>query len=120
MDENRITGASKELGGKVQGKVGAAIGDRETQGKGKMTELKGSTENLVGQAKDAVRDVADQANDLAGEAIKKGRERFPEAEHAYRQGGEALSQYAKESPLIVVAMAGALGYLLALVIHGRK
>ncbi|MCJ2067200.1 CsbD family protein [Methylobacterium sp. J-088] len=42
MDENRITGAAKELGGKVQGKVGDAIGDRETQGKGRV-DLRRST-----------------------------------------------------------------------------
>jgi uncharacterized protein YjbJ (UPF0337 family) len=30
MDENRITGAAKELGGKVQGAVGDVTGDRET------------------------------------------------------------------------------------------
>ena len=120
MDENRITGAAKELGGKIQGKVGDVTGDNETAVKGKATELKGSAENIVGQAKDAVRGVADQASDLANEAIKKGREKFPEVEHAYRQSGDAAVQYAKESPLMFAVMAGALGYLLALVIHGRR
>ena len=95
-------------------------GAHETAVKGKATELKGSAENIVGQAKDAIRGVTDQAGDLANEAIKKGREKFPEVEQAYRQSGDAAVQYAKESPLMVVAMAGALGYLLALIIHGRK
>ena len=120
MDENRITGAAKEFGGKVQGKAGELTGDREIQAKGAANEAKGNVENLYGQAKDAVRNVADQTSDLASGAIKEGRERFPEAEHAYRQSSDALSQYAKTSPLVVVAMAGALGYLLALIIHGRR
>ena len=62
MDENRITGAAKEFGGKVQGAVGDVTGDRETQAKGAANEAKGNVENLYGQAKDAVRDVADQAS----------------------------------------------------------
>ncbi|MFB0493117.1 uncharacterized protein YjbJ (UPF0337 family) [Methylobacterium sp. OAE515] len=120
MDENRITGAEKELGGKVQGAVGDVTGDRETQAKGTANEVKGAAENLVGQAKDAVRDVAGQASDLADKAINRSRDAFPEAERAYRQGGDAIAQYAKESPLVLAAMAGAIGYLLAMVVHGRR
>jgi len=120
MDENRITGAARELGGKVQGAVGDVTGDRETQAKGTANEAKGTVENLYGQAKDAVRDVAGQASDLADQAINRGRDALPEAERAYRQGGDAVAQYAKESPLMLAVMAGAIGYLLAMVIHGRR
>ena len=120
MDENRITGAAKELGGKVQGAVGDVTGDRETQAKGAANEVKGTAENLYGQAKDAVRDAADHATDFAQDAIEKGRRNFPDAERAYRQGADTVTSYAKKSPLMMAAMAGAIGYLLALVIHGRR
>lgn len=120
MDENRITGAAKELGGKVQGAVGDVTGDHETQARGKANEVKGGAENLVGQAKDAVRDVAGQAGDLADRAINKGRDAFPEAERAYRQGSDTVTQFAKESPMVLAMMAGALGYLLAMVVHGGR
>lgn len=120
MDENRITGAAKELGGKFQVAVGDVTGDRETQARGKADEIEGTAENLVGQAKDTVRDVADRATGLAQDALRKGRDAYPEAELAYREGGDAISRHAKESPLALAAMAGALGYLLALVIHGRR
>lgn len=120
MDENRITGAAKELGGKVEGKVGDLTGDRGTQAEGKVTELKGTAENLVGQAKDTLRDAAGQATEFAQSTLKQGRERFPEAERVYRQGNEALGSYAKDAPLLLAAMAGAIGYLLAMVIHGRR
>ena len=120
MDENRITGAARELGGKAKGVVGDATGDRETKAKAKANEVEGTAENLYGQAKDAVRDVADRTGALAQDAIQRGRENFPEAERAYRQGGDAVAQYAKESPLVAIAMAGAIGYLLAMVIHGRR
>ncbi len=120
MDENRITGAVKEFGGKVQGKAGELTGDRETQAQGATNEAKGNVENLYGQAKDAVREVTDQAGDLAQGALKQGRDAFPDAERAYRQGADTVTSYAKESPLMMAAMAGALGYLLAMVVHGRR
>ena len=120
MDENRITGAAKEFGGKVEGKAGNISGDRRTKAEGKATELKGKAETLVGHAKDSLSDVADQATEFAQSTLKQGRERFPGAERAYRQGNHALSSYAKEAPLLLAAMAGAIGYLLAMVIHGRR
>ncbi|TNC07666.1 CsbD family protein [Methylobacterium terricola] len=120
VDSNRVSGAAKEFGGKVQGAMGSLVGDSETQARGKANEVEGSVENLYGQAKDAVRDVAEQAGDLARDALKQGRERYPDAERAYRQSADTVSQYAKEAPLMVAIMAGAIGYLLALVIHGRR
>ena len=120
MDEKRITGAAKEFGGRVQGAIGDVTGDRETRAKGTANEAEGNVENLYGQAKDALRDVADQASDLTQGALKQGRDAFPDAERAYRQGADTVTSYAKESPLMMAAMAGALGYLLAMVVHGRR
>ena len=120
MDENRITGAAKELGGKAQSAVGDISGDKQTQAEGKANEIKGSAENLVGQAKDAIRDAADQATEFAQDALKRGRESFPDAERAYRQGSEAIGQYAKDSPLGILFAAAAFGHILSLVIHGKN
>jgi uncharacterized protein YjbJ (UPF0337 family) len=120
IDGDRVSGAARELGGKVQGAVGGLTSDRETQARGRANEVGGSVENLYGQAKDAVRDVADQAGELARGALRQGRENYPDAERAYRQGADTVTQYARESPLGLAFMAGAIGYLLALVIHGRR
>ena len=120
IDGNRVSGTARELGGKVQGAIGDLTGDRETQARGRADEVGGSVENLYGQAKDAVTDVADQAGDLAHDALRQGRESYPDAERAYRQGTDTVTRYAKESPLGLAVMAGAIGYLLALVIHGRR
>ena len=120
IDGDRVSGVTKELGGKVQGAVGGLTGNRETQARGRANEAGGSVENLYGQAKDAVRDVADQAGDYARGALRQGRDSYPDAERAYRQGADTVTRYAKESPLGLAVMAGAIGYLLALVIHGRR
>ncbi|MCJ2081788.1 CsbD family protein [Methylobacterium sp. J-090] len=70
VDTDRITGAAKELGGKVQGAVGDLTGSRRDSVEGRAREAQGAAENLYGQAKDTVRDgvdqVADTARDLGG------------------------------------------------------
>jgi uncharacterized protein YjbJ (UPF0337 family) len=86
MDEDRITGAAKELGGKVNGATGELVGDRQTQPEGKATELKGSAQNLYGQAKDTLSDAADQARGCAGDAFDRARERYPDAQRVYQRG----------------------------------
>ncbi|KNY21690.1 CsbD family protein [Methylobacterium sp. ARG-1] len=120
MDENRIRGAAKELGGKVRGAVGDVTGDREPQANGIANEAKGTVENLYGRAKDALRDVADQGGGVAKDAIEQGCRSFPDAKRTYRRGADTVTDYAKESPLVLAAMAGAIGYLLAMVVHGRR
>ncbi len=119
MDENRIGGAARAFGGKA-GAAGTVAGNDEPGAEGKRDEVGGATETRVGQARDAVRDVAGEAGDLADRAIDTGRDVLPEAGAAPRRGGETLTQYAKEFPLAFAAMAGALGYLLAVAIRRRR
>ena len=70
VDTDRITGAAKEFGGKVQGAVGDLTGSRQDAAEGRAREAAGKAENLYGQAKDTVRDaaetVADTARDIGG------------------------------------------------------
>ena len=127
MDSDRVVGAAKKVGGKVEGAVGDLVGDRATQVDGLVDQAKGAAQGAYGQAKDAVRDYADQASDAASEAyeqgrryVDKGRERFPDADRFYRDGTRAVSRQVEESPLAAIMIAGAVGYLLALLLHGRK
>ena len=70
VDTDRITGAAKEFGGKVQGAVGDLTGSKRDSVEGRAREAQGAAENLYGQAKDTVRDaaetVADTARDIGG------------------------------------------------------
>ncbi|GJD46127.1 hypothetical protein AFCDBAGC_4007 [Methylobacterium cerastii] len=70
VDTDRITGAAKEFGCKVQGAVGDLTGSKRGSVEGRAREAQGAAENLYGQAKDTVRDaadtVADTARDLGG------------------------------------------------------
>jgi uncharacterized protein YjbJ (UPF0337 family) len=58
MDENRISGTARNLGGKVEEGVGRATGDMTTQLQGKLDQAAGAAQDLYGQAADAARDTA--------------------------------------------------------------
>src|SRR4051794_27399498 len=58
MDDNRITGTAKNVGGNVQEAAGKLTGDTKLQAKGAVNQAAGDMEELYGQAKDAAADVA--------------------------------------------------------------
>jgi uncharacterized protein YjbJ (UPF0337 family) len=65
VDTDRITGAARELGGKVQGAVGDLTGSQRDSVEGRAREAAGQAENLYGRAKDTVRDAAEQVAETA-------------------------------------------------------
>ncbi len=84
-------------------------------------------EHVLDQVKDALQDVAQTASETARKAYRQGqyyvrqtRERYPEAEHYYRGGLQAISQRAGENPLMSLLLAAAAGYALAWMIHGQR
>ena len=56
MDEDRISGTARNLGGKVEEGVGRATGDAKTQIQGKLDQAAGTAQDLYGQAADAAID----------------------------------------------------------------
>jgi uncharacterized protein YjbJ (UPF0337 family) len=58
VDENRIEGTARNVGGKIQDAVGAVTGDKETQARGQMNRVAGSAQDAYGQAVDEVRSFA--------------------------------------------------------------
>ena len=53
MDEDRITGTAKNVGGKIEEGIGRMTGNAQTQLKGQADQIAGAAEDLYGQAKDA-------------------------------------------------------------------
>ena len=92
MDEDRITGAATNIGGKVKDAVGGLTGDTKTQAEGKMDQATGQLQNTVGSAKDAVR------------------------EGASTMGAE-LDSLMSERPMMALLIAAGVGYLLARITH---
>lgn len=60
MDEDRIEGAAKNMGGKVKEGVGKAVGDEKLRREGQVDQVKGRAENAIGGIKDEVREKVDR------------------------------------------------------------
>jgi uncharacterized protein YjbJ (UPF0337 family) len=65
MDENRIAGAARSLGGKAEEGVGRVTGDAKTQVRGMADQATGAAQDIYGQARDSAADAAVAARDTA-------------------------------------------------------
>jgi uncharacterized protein YjbJ (UPF0337 family) len=94
MNEDRLGGTAKNLGGKIEEGVGRATGDTGAQARGQMKQAEGSVQDLYGQAKES-----------AGDAI----------EAACRMPGsveDTIRHYIENRPYTTVVIALALGWLI--------
>ena len=78
MNEDRLTGNAKNLGGQVEEGFGRATGDVKTQLQGKARQMEGTLQDVYGQAKetaanaaDAIREGASEADDFLRAAIEE-------------------------------------------------
>jgi uncharacterized protein YjbJ (UPF0337 family) len=53
MNEDRVAGTARNLGGKVQEGFGRVTGDAKTQAEGVLNQATGAAQDLYGQAKDS-------------------------------------------------------------------
>lgn len=58
MDENRVEGSVRNVGGKVQEGLGRATGDTKTKVEGVMNQAAGTAQDLYGQSADVARQSA--------------------------------------------------------------
>jgi len=58
MNEDRIAGTTRNLGGKVQEGFGRVTGDTKIQAEGLVNQATGAAQDLYGQAKDTAADAA--------------------------------------------------------------
>ena len=61
MDENRLSGTAKKLGGKVEEGLGRVTGDAKTQAQGPLKQAAGDIQDLYGQAIDSAEDGIESA-----------------------------------------------------------
>jgi uncharacterized protein YjbJ (UPF0337 family) len=107
MDKDRIAGSAKDFAGKVEGVVGDATGDAQTQASGRLREATGTVQNLYGQAKDAARELGDAATGYAKDA-------YANSGDTLRDGSEAVARKVQDNPLGSLLVAGGIGFALAL------
>jgi uncharacterized protein YjbJ (UPF0337 family) len=65
MDENRIAGTARNVGGKAQEGLGRAAGDANMEAKGVANQISGAAQDLYGQARDSAADMAGSARESA-------------------------------------------------------
>lgn len=56
LDQDRIDGAAKNLGGKAKEMAGKVIGDKKLETEGQADQVSGKVQNAVGGLKDSLRD----------------------------------------------------------------
>ena len=55
MNKDQVKGAAKDVGGKIQQRVGEAVGSRQTQREGLSNQVEGKVQEKVGDLKDIVK-----------------------------------------------------------------
>jgi uncharacterized protein YjbJ (UPF0337 family) len=55
MNDDQIKGKAKDIGGKIQEKVGEAVGSRQQQSEGLSNQVEGKVQEKVGDVKDIVK-----------------------------------------------------------------
>jgi uncharacterized protein YjbJ (UPF0337 family) len=70
MDEHRIAGTAKNLGGKVEESFGRVTGDTKSQVEGMANQAAGAAQDLYGQARDSAADAAGAVRDSAASLEK--------------------------------------------------
>ena len=88
MDENRVEGAARNVGGKFQEAVGNLTGDADTQIRGKVNQAAGRVQNAAGG-------LVDEMHDLS----------------------EMTAQAVRDQPLAMLGLAAASGVLLGLLMR---
>lgn len=95
MDENRVEGAAKDIGGDIKSTIGKATGDSKMEAEGTVDQIVGSAQRTYGKAKDRASSAGSAAADQLDEI------------------SAILGDTVAERPLTALLVAGAIGYGLA-------
>jgi uncharacterized protein YjbJ (UPF0337 family) len=68
MNEDRVIGTARNLGGKVQEGVGRVTGDTKSQVEGLVNQAAGAAQDLYGRVKDGASDAAQAVRESAMDA----------------------------------------------------
>ena len=94
MNEDRLSGTAKNVGGQLEEGVGRATGYVKTQLQGKARQFEGTLQDVYGQAKDTAAEAAEAIRDAGNEA------------------GDFLRTAIEERPYTTAAIALGIGFLI--------
>ncbi len=111
MDENRLEGTARTIGGKIEGAVGDLTGDTKLKAEGAADRLTGSAQRAYGQAADTVRDTVNSVKSQVSEqASDVGSQLLDQIEEA----GDYLAAQVDSRPITSLLVAAGVGFLIAL------
>lgn len=113
MNSDRIEGAARDIGGKVQGLVGRAAGSNQLHAEGLINEAAGTVQNLYGQAVDGVRDATDTVTDYAERAYDRGS-------RYVQRSSRSVETQVSQHPLTMIMVAGALGFAIGVIVMSNR
>lgn len=59
IDDDRVKGAARNMGGKLKEGIGNLTGDAKLRGDGRADQLEGKAQNVIGGIKDSAREALD-------------------------------------------------------------
>ncbi|HEY7664005.1 MAG TPA: CsbD family protein [Xanthobacteraceae bacterium] len=100
MNEDRIMGTARNLGGQAQEGFGRVTGDTRTQAEGIVNQAAGTAQDLYGQAKDAAAD--------ASRALRRGAS----------DAGDFVRETIEQRPYTTALVALCIGFLIGRIGRG--
>ena len=94
MNEDRLYGTARNVGGNVQEGIGRTTDDVKTQVQGAAKQAEGAIQDLYGQAKDAATSATEAIRESAGQA------------------GDFVRETIEQRPYTAVAVALAVGFVI--------
>ena len=95
MDENRLEGTARNIGGKVESLAGDITGDTKLKADGAMDKAGGKVQRAYGQAKDTVKDAVDSISSGQGSQLLDQVEEY----------GDMIAEKIDERPITSVLIA---------------
>lgn len=114
MDENRLEGTARNLGGKVESAVGDVTGDEKMKVEGAADKVAGKAQKGYGQAADTVRGTVSQARGKARELKNQAGDYGSDILDTVEEYGDMLAEKVDERPITSVLIAAGIGFLLAM------
>ena len=94
MTDDRIAGAAKNVGGRVEEAYGSVTGNAGSELRGKMRQAEGTAQDLYGQAKESVADAARVV------------------QHTAEDAGDFVRDFIESRPYTTAFAALAVGFLI--------
>ena len=119
MNENTTEGAIKSGAGKIEDKVGKAVGSDDLQAKGASAQIEGHAQKVIGTAQDVVNQAAEGAKAAVSKAGEQARDIYGQAQERVQGVTDTVEPFVREKPYATLGIAAAAGLVLGLLLAGR-